>query len=51
MLRIVGAGLTALFVTASPLAYAQTAASKRSGLEHFDGHADRCRQGRAETDA
>ena len=27
MLRIVGAGLTALFVTASPLAYAQTAAS------------------------
>ena len=27
MLRIVTAGLTALFVTASPLAYAQTAAS------------------------
>ena len=27
MLRIVAAGLTALFVTASPLAYAQTAAS------------------------
>ena len=27
MLRLVTAGLTALFVTASPLAYAQTAAS------------------------
>ena len=27
MLRIVAAGLTALFVTASPLAYAQTAAT------------------------
>jgi hypothetical protein len=27
MVRILGAGLTALFVTASPLAYAQTAAS------------------------
>ena len=47
MLRIVTAGLTALFVTASPLAYAQTAASAATpsvgGLEHFDGHADRCR--------
>jgi hypothetical protein len=42
MLRIIAAGVTALFVTASPSAAdaCQCSNSEPSRLEQFDGHAD-----------
>ena len=44
MLKMVAAGVTALFVTASPIAHAHlccdTGTNKSSGPECTDGHAD-----------